>query len=120
MVVKTEPLGLANHHIQFSYWHDLGNGQLANRQDELWFEKLYFVAKPIGAIIDFFLIWHPITAARILAGKTTTHCGHIDFVPKARFFQADTGKPAKQCLAGCPGKRAMHLDFPVARRLADQ
>ena len=120
MAVKTEAVAFTNNRIEFFDGHDLGDRQFANGQNELRFEELQFCNKPFGAIVDFILIWHPIPTAGVFPGKTTTHRGHIDFLPERLFLQANAVKPAEQSLACRPGKRAVELDLPVARRLANQ
>ncbi len=118
--MKLESVGFANDGIQFFYRHDPGDGQLAHGQDELGAKQLHFTGEPVRTVTDFLLARYPIATSGILAGETTTHCGHIHLMPKALFFEANPFKPAEQGLARCPGEGPVHFDLPDTRGLADQ
>ena len=120
MLMETEAMTVADNAIEFCYWHDLRYREFTHRQNQLRFQELYFRCQPFTTVSNFITVGHPVTTPGIFTGKTSTHCRHINLAAKFLFFQTNAGKPAKQGFACCPGKRPVHFNFPVSRRLADQ
>ena len=118
-------MAVTNNLAKFIDGDELGNGQFANRNNQLGLDNVYFPAKPLMAITDFLLCGHAVTifqgdAIFKFAWKAATNSRHIDMLSKPVFLKADLLKPFKESFACCPCKRFMYLNFLKAGCLADE
>src|SRR5438270_8980553 len=58
--------------------NELRNRELSYRNYELWTKDRHFLPKPASAVGDFLLRRNTVAATRILAGKTTADCCHVN------------------------------------------
>lgn len=120
MVRQARSVTLSDNIRELFHRHELGDGQFANRQDELRTQQVYFGIEPLSAVIDLILAGHPVAAFGVFAGKTATDGGHVDTLSKSVFIQTDGFKPAEECFTGCPGKGFSGRPLFVTRSLSDQ
>ena len=107
--------------IKFVDWHELRDGELANRNDELRRKDFQFAAQPPGAIGDFSWRRHAVAAGGILSGEAATDGSHVNRSAEFSFTQAcGFFKPPKQSLPSGPSEGSAEDRFLCARRLADE
>src|SRR5262245_34382984 len=85
-------------HGEFPYWHH-----------QCRFEECHLGPQPACTVLNFLRTGESVTALGFLAGKTPTHCRHIEARAQSLFINP-TGllEPLKQRLASGPGERLLH------------
>lgn len=120
MVIQRNSVGPADDLRQFVHLHELGDGELAHRDQQVRLQQLKLCLQPAVAGFDLALAGDPVTPFGVLAGKTAAHSGHINPAAKCLLIQSNALEPLEHRLPGGPGKGFPQLALFVPRRLTDQ
>src|SRR4051812_48645557 len=117
----TDPEGSPDDFIELFEWKKLGDGQLADGNDEIGLEQIDLVVHPARAISNFFRSRNAVatrgsfTREAATDGREINRRANLVLVHSTKFAQ-----PTEKSAPGCPGKRFPEDRFFHARRLTDQ
>lgn len=99
----------------------LGDGESANRDNELGLQDSDFFVHPERAIANFIRTWNAISAGSGLARETSADGGEVDAGPNSGLVQSTKAlQPLKQGSAGGMRKWSSQHRLPWAGRLSHQ
>src|SRR3954466_6801509 len=113
--------GPADDLVEFFERQELGDGKLADRNEQRRPEQIDLVIHPGGAVPDFIRRWNAIAAGRGFPRETATDCSEVNF--RAHFVfghSAELTEPAEQGSPSGPCKRLAEHGFFYSGRLTDE
>ena len=119
--VTTQPEGPPHDFVELLESNKLCDRKFADRNDELWLEKIDFIIHPARAIPDFIRRRNAIATRSCLARETAADRGEVNPGAHLRFIQmTELVEPPEERAAGRPGEGLAQNWFPDAGCLADE
>lgn len=117
----TQPEGPPYDFVELLENNKLCDRKFADRNDELWLQKIDFIIHPARAISDFIRRRNAIATRGCLAGKTAANRSKVNPRAHLRFTQmTELIEPTEERAASRPGEGLAQNRFSHARRLADE